>query len=307
MRPYSKKWKPLFLAVAFLTTFVAHTNAAATKSLINAVINGDIAYVQRALEDSKNVDIVDDYGRTLLSLSLMSEHPELALFLIKRGANVDAVDVGGKTVLNFAVESGFLDVVKDLLDRVVNINDGSIIIAMSEVQSYQLAKLLIDKGVDINYKTKRGKTALMIASSESNLDTVKLLIDSGADLNLVSDGGGSALTYAAQKGNLEIAKLLLRRGANVNPEQEENNSLLATPLMWAAINGHVDIVKLLIKNGADINAKNKDGETAISLAEELLRRSTKEGAIKKYGEQNVMWTKPEKLEEIIGILNKGGQ
>ena len=46
---------------------------------------------------------------------------------------------------------------------------------------------------NINAKDKYCETALMIASSEGNLEIVKLLVENGADVNIKSDIGNTAL------------------------------------------------------------------------------------------------------------------
>ncbi len=52
--------------------------------------------------------------------------------------------------------------------------------------------ILIDKGADVNARSKNGATALILAADKGNAEIVKFLIDRGADIN-AKDGNGTAL------------------------------------------------------------------------------------------------------------------
>ncbi len=60
----------------------------------------------------------------------------------------------------------------------------------------ELAKLLIEKGADVNAKSKDGVTAIMVAAGHNNAPIVGLLASSGADLTLKSAAGLTALEIA---------------------------------------------------------------------------------------------------------------
>ncbi len=64
--------------------------------------------------------------------------------------------------------------------------------------------------------------------------------------------------------------MLIDRGANVNA----TDKLGMTPLLWAASSDFGDpaMVELLLKAGARPDAKNKDGLTALALAQKYEHR-----------------------------------
>jgi serine/threonine-protein phosphatase 6 regulatory ankyrin repeat subunit B len=58
--------------------------------------------------------------------------------------------------------------------------------------------------------------------------------------------------------------ILLKEGAEVNVREDLFGS---TALMNAVLSGDLDTVKVLLDKNADINVKDKDGKTALMLAE----------------------------------------
>ncbi len=122
--------------------------------------------------------------------------------------------------------------------------DTALIIAI-ENRSEAIAKLLIDKGADVNGKGLSGFTPLI--SAAQNLAITKLLLEKGAKVDLPNDYGDTALVFAANTGQNEIVTLLVRHGAKLN------GGTGWTPLMQASYNGYEDTVRLLIKLGANPN------------------------------------------------------
>jgi ankyrin repeat protein len=111
----------------------------------------------------------------------------------------------------------------------------------------EFAKLLIEKGADVNAKNKSGGTALMIAAGNGLTETVRLLIEKRADVKVTDENGNTALMYSVT-GYVSLAKRLSKK--------EELKDLVSIP---------IEIIKLLINGGA-VDAKNEDGLTAYSFA-----------------------------------------
>ena len=74
---------------------------------------------------------------------------------------------------------------------------------------YDIAKILVEAGADVNKKNKIGTTPLMEAAIRGETECTKLLIETGADLTLRDNKGFTALDLAKMHGaGEEMVRLL---------------------------------------------------------------------------------------------------
>lgn len=132
-----------------------------------------------------------------------------------------------------------------------------------------VARVLIDKGADVNARRKDGATVLWAATHAGRLDFVELLLAKGANPDIQDSSGGTALMRAAYRGDAKMAKALLEKGANPNLRTKWGS----TALMNASQFGYAEVVKLLLGSGADVSAKDNDGRTALDHAKRGSRPS----------------------------------
>ena len=74
----------------------------------------------------------------------------------------------------------------------------------------EVAKLLIDKGADINAKDKEGCTPLILATKDVFPDLAQALLERGADFNAADNDGWTALMHAAWFDDVNVQMLLLQ-------------------------------------------------------------------------------------------------
>ncbi|MGD1072279.1 MAG: ankyrin repeat domain-containing protein, partial [Bryobacteraceae bacterium] len=66
-------------------------------------------------------------------------------------------------------------------------------------------RMLLAKGAQVNVRSKLGRTPLLVAATyDGSTEAARLLIEKGADVNAVDEGGGSVLEQAANSNNLEV-------------------------------------------------------------------------------------------------------
>ena len=68
-----------------------------------------------------------------------------------------------------------------------------------ENHNYEIAKMLIDGGVDINYADYEDYTPLMRAVDLGDLEIIKLLVNNGADIYYINEDGDSAVSIAEKE------------------------------------------------------------------------------------------------------------
>jgi uncharacterized protein len=137
----------------------------------------------------------------------------------------------------------------------------------------QIAELLLAFGAELNGTP--GRESPLIGSASLGAERVsKVLIAAGADLERTSIFGSRALHWAAWMGASATVDLLIARGAEIEVKDSEFS---ATPLFWA-VHGYgpngspnktdqVGAARLLINAGANPRTANKQGLSALALAE----------------------------------------
>lgn len=121
---------------------------------------------------------------------------------------------------------------------------------------------MIAAGADVNAAYDGHDYSILTACCNGNYELIRLLIESGADVNVRNKYESTPL-LECDPYYPEIVKLLLDAGAQVNVRDNENN----TPLLFAAMVGKPESVKLLIEAGAHINVHGDDSqETPYDLA-----------------------------------------
>jgi hypothetical protein len=129
---------------------------------------------------------------------------------------------------------------------------------------YEIAQLLVEKGVEVNVYDEIGFTPLMRSIGIAHLPLVKLLLQANADANMSNRGVDTPpLFYSIDQDfniqiTTEITEALLQKGANINFIGNYNFTLLSKLLVRMSFNErnskkHIELLKILLKAGADTN------------------------------------------------------
>lgn len=84
--------------------------------------------------------------------------------------------------------------------------------------------LLIERGAEVNAKTKYGATALHIASRNVSIKCLEILMENGADIDATDVYGNTPLHDAAKSGNVKCLKILLEEGAKTYPKNKKGKT-----------------------------------------------------------------------------------
>ena len=132
-----------------------------------------------------------------------------------------------------------------------------------------IIELLKSRGVSLESKSSNNITPLMWAIIYDNLKSVRYLIQDNVKVLEEKDvNGWNAFMFACAKGYLDVVKYILKFSPNIIKKKSNSNE---TALIVAADNGKANIVKYLLENGAinQIEEKTTKGFTALSLASEF--------------------------------------
>lgn len=178
----------------------------------------------------------------------------------------DAVNAGsqGQTLLMQAVESGRLEIARLLLDRGADLErkDAKGQTALFKaIGQPELVDILLNAGADPNLVDRQGKTAVHVAIDAGSIESIRLLAGYNVKLNRIDQHGDTPLTAAIEK-QLDVVELLLSRGADV----DYVNGLGETPLHVASRVGNKKAVRLLVLAGAGMKTESRQGWTPLHLA-----------------------------------------
>ena len=130
---------------------------------------------------------------------------------------------------------------------------------------------LLARGVDIDARDGRGRTALLAATHGNHVAVARALIAAGAGVNAKDSIEDSPYLYAGAEGRSQIHKLTLAAGAATAIDKDHVNKLGWTALLEAVILGdggptHTEIVRLLVEAGANVNLADREGVTPLQHA-----------------------------------------
>jgi len=163
--------------------------------------------------------------------------------LLEVGADTEVRTIVGNTPL-FAAAAGGADNVRVLVDKGANVNASSLsgTTPLMGSSDTRVVALLVSHGADVSIRSKRGESALADAARRGDLEAARLLLDKGADVNAVDYRGYTPLILAAQfdRDSPELVRLLLSRGADVRAVAEGH-----TALTIAERRGETELVRIL--------------------------------------------------------------
>ncbi|WP_341820614.1 ankyrin repeat domain-containing protein [Wolbachia endosymbiont (group A) of Myopa testacea] len=165
--------------------------------------NFDVGHLFK-VTDGNNIE-----DHTLFNLAIKSNCTNVVNVLISIGPDINKACKHTWTPLLLAIESGNVEILRVLIykgktiSKVLGYVRSPLLVLAIIDHHLEIAKVLIDGGVDVDEPTEDGYTPLIIAAELGYVEIVQALIDKGADINK-GDGVGCVALHPAIRTN-EIA------------------------------------------------------------------------------------------------------
>ncbi|XP_057321936.1 ankyrin-1-like [Microplitis mediator] len=242
-------------------------------SLHIAIIQNNYEKIKNLIENGVDINDTSYFKKTPLTVAAEENNKPVVELLLENGTKPE-----GAAILA-AIKNNNLELFKILIDTGVNIPLSALVKLMDVIYTGEYRKSLFPRGTNVN-RVNRDSGALQLPTSRNNEEFVKLLIKKGVDVNYKYEYRGSPLDIACRHNDLELVKILVEAGANVHISLDEysliesainhNNYQLveylvnhytganitcdySAALICAVERKRIKIVELLIKNGANVD------------------------------------------------------
>jgi len=196
------------------------------RPLIVAVRDGNLQIVRLLIKYGANLNVQDQEGNTALHICVRLHNFKLLRFLLEKGADARIFNVDGLAPIHLAARLGSIQSVKILLKKDpqlvhlrTKVGDQTPFTDAVRGKYYDVARLLLQHGANINRILKSGFTILHSMLISQQFEIATFLIEEGADVHIVCksiyagvmEEGESAYYYMRRKKMRKLLKLVDKR------------------------------------------------------------------------------------------------
>jgi Fem-1 family protein b len=209
--------------------------------LLTAVRQGDIESLEKQLSTISNPDIYlnriydEEYMQkcTLLTIACLNGHEPIMRMLLHNYKP----DLEITNNILFGDESKKQQMCSSV----------TVLWVAAAVNNFQMVKLLVEHGADVNHPTKTNSTPLRSTCYNGNVDIARYLIENGADIHIAKENNDTNLAVSIYRKHLKMASYLVDElGCDVNLCDNDGRS----PLYDAVNCGSLELVQFLLDHGA---------------------------------------------------------
>jgi ankyrin repeat protein len=266
------------------------------------VENKNFANVEFLLKCGANINICDENGKNILHKEILKGYSNYKMidFLVANGADINARDIDEKSVVDDVVEilaivKGFKKgepylsslikhdekydiLLKKILTYRPNIErqrlDGTnILFDLVLYNDFETMKTIINYGINLNVKDKRGYTPLITMvenglkikekkEREVFIERLIYFLKYRVDINIQDNDGRTVIHKAVIANDLIVVEKLLTKKADLSIRDIHGR----TALHHTQWHGNYKIARWLIAAGADMNIPDNSGFTLLNYA-----------------------------------------
>ena len=246
-----------------------------------ACSSGSLDAVKLLVRAGAGVGVANSVGGTVLDVAASRGHTETVRYLVGLPeVEIDHTDGEGCTALHSAagmIDAGAMQV---LIDAGADVEAGGTSgksPLFRALRSLDALKLLVRAGARVGATNNNGDTCLTVAARDGHTETVRYLVglpevDAGAGVGATNNNGDTCLTVAARYGRTETVRYLVGLpGVDVN-HADTNGYTALHHAVWQGggmLRGQRDVgvLQVLLEHGVDTSLRNRNGNTALNLAE----------------------------------------
>lgn len=250
-----------------------------------------------------DVNLLDSSGKTTLQILLETHNNpkscnqneemsklEMIRFLLSKNASVNFRSSDGQTALHYVVSLKKDDIIKTVLEKFTDVNlcdnQGKTALhallygdCTSENDTFEIVKLFIQKGANINIQDGQNVTVSHIVAGKKYLNILFYFLQCNCTVSLQDSNGNTILhTILENSAHLSNNKTFIQLVDIMCAVFLENikNSSGTTPIHLAAENRHYKIFEKMLPKLKNINDTNENGESLLHI---LLNKFPKENYV----------------------------
>ncbi len=155
---------------------------------------------------SSTAKLVDKKGRTLLHWAAYAQNPTCTEKLLNSGANLNAEDNNKDTPLHLALRNYKME--RSWFGR----------------SGPQCAKILLDRGAEVEGHGIGGQTVLHEAAGKGASDVLEFLLKYNVNINMTNNAGNTPLKLALDNDKQECVTMMMQRGAKLHGSDKSSTA-----------------------------------------------------------------------------------